>query len=396
MENKLPEGWIACPLKDVVSSRKGKKPETVIDHEKKGYDPYLLIDELEGKPVRAFTNDPKVPRATKKDVLLVWDGSIGKCASGISGAVGSTIAVLSPKDGLNTRFLEYFIRRSKNYILETSTGTGLQHINKSFLKTLEIPLPSGEEQKRIANKLDVLLAKVKDVQSRLDKISRILKLFRQAIVKDACQGNFLRKKNEKTARWDRLKISDVAEIRLGKMLDKAKNKGEKTRYLRNINVRWFSFALDDVFYMQVLPEEKEKLEIKNGDVFLCEGGEPGRCAVWELGKTDMVFQKALHRIKFSKKVNPHWFTLNVKNDADIGVLEEYFTGSTIKHFTGKSLAKYEFPIPSIEDQNAIVRQVHHSFHQIEKIEERYISTKNYTDKLEQSILAKAFRGELVP
>jgi len=71
MEIKLPEGWTACPLKDVVSSRKGKKPNSVINHAKKGYDPYILIDELEGNPPRTYTNDPKIPRATEKDVLLV-------------------------------------------------------------------------------------------------------------------------------------------------------------------------------------------------------------------------------------------------------------------------------------------------------------------------------------
>jgi type I restriction enzyme S subunit len=200
MGNNLPNGWTSHPLKDVVSSRKGKKPATVIDHEKKGYDPYLLIDELEGKPARTFTNDPKVPRAREEDVLLVWDGSIGKCASGLSGAVGSTIAVLSPKKGLNTKFLEYFIRRSKNHILETSTGTGLQHINKSFLKTTEIPLPPNEEkQRRIADKLDSLLAKVKDAQFRLDKIPTILSRFRQSVLSAAFSGELTkewRKKNE--------------------------------------------------------------------------------------------------------------------------------------------------------------------------------------------------------
>jgi Restriction endonuclease S subunits len=154
----------------------------VISHAKNGYDPYILIDELEGKPVRMFTNDPKVPRARKEDVLLVWDGSIGKCASGMTGAVGSTMAVLSPKNGLNTKFLEYFIRRSKNLILETSTGTGLQHINKNFLKTVEISFPSDEaKQEIIADKLDSLLAKVKDAQSRLDTIPTILKHLKQSI-----------------------------------------------------------------------------------------------------------------------------------------------------------------------------------------------------------------------
>src|SRR3989338_5630329 len=204
MENNLPKGWTSSPLKDIVSSRKGKKPATVINHEKKGYDPYLLIDELEGNPTRAFTNDPKVPRANKEDVLLVWDGSIGKCASGMSGAVGSTMAVLSPKKGLNTKFLEYFIRRSKNYILETSTGTGLQHINKSFLKTLEIPLPSEEEQERITDKLDILLAKVKDAQSRLNTIPQILGRFRQSIFAAAFSGELTKewhKKNKIDAEW---------------------------------------------------------------------------------------------------------------------------------------------------------------------------------------------------
>ena len=105
METKLPKGWTASPLEDVVASRKGKKPDSVINRETKGYDPYLLIDELEGKPIRAFTNDLKVPRSNKTDVLLVWDGSIGKCASGLSGAVGSTITVFSPNNRLNTKFL---------------------------------------------------------------------------------------------------------------------------------------------------------------------------------------------------------------------------------------------------------------------------------------------------
>ena len=174
MENKSPEGWSSCLLIDVVTSRKGKKPSAVIDHAMKGYDPYILIDELEGNPPRTFTNDAKVPRAKKSDVLLVWDGSIEKCATGLSGAVGSTMVVLTPKNGLNTKYLEYFIRLSKNFITETSTGSGLQHINKNLFKMLEIPLAPDEEQDYIAEKLDVLLAKFKDCQTRLDKIPLIL------------------------------------------------------------------------------------------------------------------------------------------------------------------------------------------------------------------------------
>jgi len=399
MENKLPKGWTSCPLKDVVSSRKGKKPNFVINHAKKGYDPYILIDELEGNSPRTYANDPKIPRATENDVLLVWDGSIGKCASGLSGAVGSTIAVLSPKNGLNTKYLEYFIKRSKNYITETSTGSGLQHVNKSFLKTLEIPLPPYGGQKCIADKLDVLLAKVKDAQSRLDKISLILKRFRQSVLAAACSGrltsNWRKQEKMKLEQWPTVILGKVADSRLGKMLDKAKNVGKPMRYLRNINVRWFTFNLTDLAFIRATPEDKKEFAIRDGDLLICEGGEPGRCAVWDSGNADLIFQKAIHRVRLDNTVSAYWLALNIKNDANSSRLEEYFTGSTIKHLTGKALERYEFSLPSIDEQYEIVRRVKELFALADKIETRYIKAQGYIDKLEQSILAKAFRGELV-
>lgn len=71
-------------------------------------------------------------------------------------------------------------------------------------------------------------------------------------------------------------MQEVAELRLGKMLDETKNQGEYVKYLRNVNIRWFSFELEDLYEIKATNVEKEKLQIKDGDVFVCEGGEPGR------------------------------------------------------------------------------------------------------------------------
>jgi len=143
-------------------------------------------------------------------------------------------------------------------------------------------------------------------------------------------------------------------------------------------------------------EEKIKLSIETGDVFICEGGEPGRAAVWRTENGKVTFQKALHRVRFNIPFIPDWLVYNLKVDADSQKLAELFTGSTIKHFTGRSLAIYPILLPPLEEQKEIVRQVDRLFALADKLEIHYANAKARIDKLSQSVLAKAFRGELTP
>ena len=67
---------------------------------------------------------------------------------------------------------------------------------------------------------------------------------------------------------------------LGKMLDKKKNKGGLKPYLRNINVRWGKFTFDNLLEMRFEESEYVRFGLEDGDLVICEGGEPGRCALW--------------------------------------------------------------------------------------------------------------------
>lgn len=196
-----------------------------------------------------------------------------------------------------------------------------------------------------------------------------------------------------TWKWDYIK--NISAHILGKMLDAAKNKGEPTLYLRNVSVRWFEFDLDTLTEIKATKDDKIKFDLRDGDLFVCEGGEPGRAAVWNKGKNNYIFQKAIHRIRLIEFVNPYWVLYNLKVDADAGNLETLFTGTGIKHLTLKSLSKYPVAIPPIGEQKEIVRIVEQLFAFADKIEVRYTKAKAMMDKLPQSILAKAFRGELV-
>jgi type I restriction enzyme S subunit len=141
--------------------------------------------------------------------------------------------------------------------------------------------------------------------------------------------------------------------------------------------------------------ERIELTIKPGDVMICEGGEPGRCAIWDGSvKEQIIFQKAIHRARVSETLTPEWLALNLKHDADNLTLEQLFTGTTIKHLTGKALKKYPIRVPPITEQTEIVRQVDQLFTQADRIEQQVNNAIARVNNLTQSILAKAFRGEL--
>ena len=80
--------------------------------------------------------------------------------------------------------------------------------------------------------------------------------------------------------WEWVRLGDGAEVQLGKMLDKGKNKGTPYPYLANLSVRWRSFDLSALRMMPFTESECEKFALLLGDVLMCEGGVPGRCAVW--------------------------------------------------------------------------------------------------------------------
>ena len=156
------------------------------------------------------------------------------------------------------------------------------------------------------------------------------------------------------SKWQQVKLGDVSESCLGKMLDQHKNKGELQPYLANIDVRWGEFDLEQLGEMKFELHEQERYGLRYGDLVICEGGEPGRCAIWKDQIPNMKIQKALHRVRADLNVLDnrflfYWFLLAGKT----GELEQYFTGATIKHMPGQKLKEVKIPLPPLEIQRKI-------------------------------------------
>ncbi|MBK8809679.1 MAG: restriction endonuclease subunit S [Acidobacteria bacterium] len=153
--------------------------------------------------------------------------------------------------------------------------------------------------------------------------------------------------------WATIKLGDISEMCLGKMLDKAKNKGEFHPYLSNIDVRWGSFDLSELRLMRFEDREHERYGLKGGDLVVCEGGEPGRCAIWKGQVPDMKIQKALHRVRIAENYSNSFIYYRMLLAGRTGGLAKHFIGSTIKHLTGDRLREVEFAVPSLETQQKI-------------------------------------------
>ena len=154
-------------------------------------------------------------------------------------------------------------------------------------------------------------------------------------------------------KWVTKPLADVAELCLGKMLDEQKNKGELLPYLANVNVRWGMFDFENLRQMRFAHNEMDRYGVTRGDIVMCEGGEPGRCAIWQESVPGMMIQKALHRIRALSCLDHRYLFYFFLHTGRIGGFAPLFTGATIKHLPKQSLAKLEIEYPELHIQKRI-------------------------------------------
>jgi type I restriction enzyme, S subunit len=227
--------------------------------------------------------------------------------------------------------LGFLCRVLENYdVTPFVTGTTRGKLTKAAASEIAIPVPPLAEQRRIAEVLDraeALRAKRRAAIAQLDTLT-------QAIFLDLFGDPATNSKG-----WKIRAFSDVCETRLGKMLDQKQQTGNHLRpYLRNANVQWFRFDLSEVFEMDFNSDAREVFRLKVGDLLICEGGEPGRAAIWRGEIAECYYQKALHRgrpnTEFSASDYLTWWWL-LWFLAHRGGLGDHVTSATIAHLTGE-------------------------------------------------------------
>lgn len=290
---------------------------------------------------------------------------------------------------------------AKGYLSGASVGTTMNNLNHKILSDMPVPLPPLAEQKRIVAKIEELLPYLDRYEKAWNRLEEFNRRFpadmQKSILQMAIQGKLVEQRPEEGTGeelyrqiqaekqalikagkikkekplpeiaedevpfeipegWKWVRLPSVSSSCLGKMLDRQKNSGTLMPYLRNVNVRWGSFDLTDLLEMKFEDVEDDRFLIRKNDLVMCEGGEPGRCAIWTQD-TPIHFQKACHRIRFAQSLNVaffyHVFCLYASN----GIFSNLYTGTTIKHLTGQSLDRVVVPLPPLAEQKRIVARL---------------------------------------
>lgn len=409
MEKELPKGWVETTLGESFIIERGGSPRPIEEYITDSEDGINWIKIGDTKNVNKFiysTKEKIKPEGLKKS-RMVYDGdfilsnsmSFGRpYIMKTNGCIHDGWLVIRKNENIDNNFLYYLLSSNLVYqqFSSLAKGSTVKNLNIQAVQKVKVALPPLNEQIRIAFKLDTLFAHLEQTKKRLEQIPVLLKQFRQAVLTQAVTGKLTEewREGKELGEWKKDRLDNFAETRLGKMLDKNKNIGLPYRYLGNINVRWFEFDLDDLNELLIKEDEANKFKLFKNDVLVCEGGEPGRAAIWKQDNSKIIYQKALHRVRLKPKVLPEFFVYNLKNDCDKDTMKALFTGTTIKHLTGKQFANYEIFIPPLPEQTEIVRRVESLFAKADAIEARYKVMKELVDKLPQAILGKAFRGEV--
>lgn len=345
------------------------------DYESQGT---LAIVDQGKKLIGGYTNNAEMALQCKLPVIVFGDHTCAvKFVNFPFGAGADGIKVLSPKSGILPKYLFYGTQYLTLRFPDKGYARHYQHIEK-----MDLPVPSIETQQNIVSSIEELFSELDKGVETLQTIKEQLAVYRQAVLKEAF---------EPITQY--IPFENCMDSRLGKMLDKEKNTGTFHKYLRNVNVRWFSFDLSDLLEMRIEDSEIEKYTISYGDLVICEGGEPGRCSVWTKDKT-ICYQKALHRVRFTDGSNPYFYMYYLWFAAQIGKLTEYYTGTGIKHLTGQSLIKIPVPTTTRATQDKIVEIIESRLSVCDSIERTVDTALAQAEAMRQSILKKAFEGEL--
>ncbi len=398
MGKQLPKNWVESTISDFSEIVKTKGEENSM--------PYLEIGDINVNTKKyELKEKPSVKGCKMSQINDVLISKVRPTRGALTMTiadklnVSSAFTILRFKEFVTAKLVFYQLAYDEsffNYLGDNCTGTMYPTVSENIIKEYKLNIPPLLEQKRIVNKLDTLFAQLETIKTSMANIPLLLKDFRQQVLTQAVTGKLTEewRKGKKLNEWQERPLSDFSEARLGKMLDNAKNSGELVSYLGNINVRWSTIDFSDLKQMKVESKELHKYELLKGDILVCEGGEPGRAAIWKYDRDDVIFQKALHRIRLNKNVIPNFFLYNLKIDSLNNKLEKLFTGTTIKHLTGRSFSTYTILIPDTKEQQEIVRRVENLFAKADAIEQQYKTLKVKIETLPQAILHKAFKGEL--
>ncbi|HIF4755956.1 TPA: restriction endonuclease subunit S [Klebsiella pneumoniae] len=402
-EGKLPEGWVKSELDNILLTIiGGGTPSKAIPEYYQGDIPWMSVKDMNKHTltdtIDHITNDAVensstniIPAGTP---IIATRMSLGKIVTAsFDSAINQDLKALFLSSGVERNFFIHWYRSQAQLIESLGTGTTVKGIRLEVLKALSINLPPFFEQKIIAEKLDTLLAQVDSTKARLEQIPQILKRFRQVVLAAIVNG----KLSTNTEQWKVYSLKNLcvsisdgdhqappkSETGIPFLVISDVNKGKID--LENVS-RW----VPEFYYLALKEIRKPSLN----DILYTVTGSFGIPVVVNTTKP-FCFQRHIAIIKpNSNLINYRFLLFYLESPQIFKHASDVATGTAQKTVSLSSLRNFELSVPSLKEQAVIVHRVEQLFAYADTIEKQVNNALTRVNNLTQSILAKAFRGEL--
>ncbi|SEJ54304.1 type I restriction enzyme, S subunit [Azotobacter beijerinckii] len=411
--SELPKGWTVAPLGEVCGQPAQRVPSAdedftyidiaSIDRERK------VISEPQRLPgAEAPSRARKV--VEKGDVIVSMTrpnlNAVALIGEEHNECIASTgFDVLKPIE-VEPRWIFAAVRSAQfvDAMCDKVQGALYPAVKSADIREYEIPLPPVAEQTRIAAKLDELLAQVDTLKARIDGIPALLKRFRQSVLAAAVSGRLTEEWRSAARKGPEDQGFAYPLRRLGLLARFIDYRGKTPEKVdsgiplitaKNIRPGYISREPREF----IRPEAYEGWMTRGipqvGDVLITTEAPLGNVAVIDIKEMFALAQLAIC-LQFNESFLSSFAAIALQSPLLQEELVRRSTGTTVKGIKASVLKEIDLPAPSIDEQTEIVRRVEQLFAFADQLEAKISEAKTRIDRLTQSILAKAFRGELVP
>ncbi len=317
-------------------------------------------------------------------------------------------ARVAPSGAMSTKFLYWALRNNLLWQAWDSSCSGatFRALTLEILSYCSIAIPPLNDQILIASFLDRETARIDALIEKKEQLIELLQEKRTALITQAVtkgldptvpmKDSGIEWLGKIPMHWDVRPINSLYNVALGKMLDLKRVTGHHlAKYLRNQDVQWDRINVEDLPEMDFEADERARFILCPGDLLICEGGEPGRAAIWNGELEEYFFQKAIHRLRpLDAAQVPRFLFYLVFFVTELGVFDAGGNPNTISHLTAVQLRHYRLPFPSPFEQGLIVSFLDHATEKVDKLVAGIREAIAYLKEYRMALISAAVTGQI--
>ena len=285
-----------------------------------------------------------------------------------------------------------------NPLNELQTGSSYPAVRDSDVLNQKVPLPPLETQQAIVSKIEELFSELDKGIEDLKTAQLQLKTYRQSVLKWAFEGKLTNenvKDGELPKGWEWTTVKDISTL-LGDGLHGTPKYDINGEYYfingNNLNDGKIEIKANT---KKVSKEEFEKYKKQLNDktIFVSINGSLGYTAFYN--NEPVILGKSACYFNVKEGIEKHYIRYIFTSQRFTNYSTTVATGSTIKNVSLKSMREFEIPLPPLKEQHLIVQEIESRLSVADKMEESIAQSLQQAEALRQSILKKAFSGELI-